>query len=178
MKIITHKFLDKYSIVGKKILIIGTFNPSVECNKAEFFYGRARNYFWTLLPVAFHEEDLKSKTVQDKIDFLNKYDIELTDLIHSVEMNKEDICNYSDEKLQAVKKWNVDNILNILKKGKVERVYFTRKTFSNIANIKVQIEKIQQYCNEKNIDFTYLSTPSRPPKYRNKQQEWNIAFRK
>ncbi|MFA5233434.1 MAG: hypothetical protein WC390_03465 [Sulfurimonas sp.] len=42
--IVKHKFLDLYPLVGKKTLIIRTFNPDVPCNKAEFFYGRAKDF--------------------------------------------------------------------------------------------------------------------------------------
>ena len=63
------KFLDKYPMAGKKIVIIGTFNPDVEENKAEFFYGRSRNYFWNLLPKVFGYEPLKEKDIEEKIKF-------------------------------------------------------------------------------------------------------------
>ena len=62
--LVKHKFLDKYPMAGKKIVIIGTFNPDVEENKAEFFYGRSRNYFWNLLPKVFGYEPLKEKDIK------------------------------------------------------------------------------------------------------------------
>ena len=64
--ILKHKFLDLFPLQGKKILIIGTFNPDVTCNDAEFFYGRAKNFFWRLLPEVFGEESLKGDVQKQK----------------------------------------------------------------------------------------------------------------
>lgn len=71
---VKHKFLKSYPLQGKKILIIGTFNPDVPCNKAEFFYGRAKNYFWDLLPSMFGKESLKGD-VQKQKEFLELHKI-------------------------------------------------------------------------------------------------------
>lgn len=34
--LVKYKFLNSYLLVGKKILIIGTFNHDVPCNKPEY----------------------------------------------------------------------------------------------------------------------------------------------
>ncbi len=174
--VVKHKFLDKYPIEGKKIFFIGTFNPDIGENKAEFFYGRGRNYFWNLLPRVFGCEPLKEKSVEEKIKFLNDYDIELTDLIYEVDIDEKNIDNYSDENLKNVITWNSENIIDILKKGKTKEVYFTRKTFTNIDNIKNEIEKIKSFCEENGIKFRCLPTPAR---YENdeKLNKWKEKFK-
>ncbi len=159
--LVKHKFLDLYPLQGKKILIIGTFNPDVACNKAEFFYGRIQNYFWTLLPKVFSKESLKGD-VQKQKEFLELHDIELSDLILSVELSKEDICSYGDDKLTNVIEYNTDNIIKSLAKGKTKEVYFTRKSFDkSVENIKKDIYKIKEYCEQNGIKFRFLPTPAR-----------------
>jgi G:T/U-mismatch repair DNA glycosylase len=173
--LVKHKFLDSYPLVGKKILIIGTFNPDVPCNGAEFFYGRAKNYFWDLLPSMFAKESLKGD-VQKQKKFLELHDIELSDLILSVELSKEDICSYGDDKLTNVIEYNTDNILEILKKGKTKEVYFTRKSFDkSVENIKTEIYKIKDFCEKNSIKFRFLPTPARFLTEK-KCQEWRECF--
>lgn len=70
--IIKHKFLDLFPLQGKKILIIGTFNPDVTCNDAKFFYGRAKNFFWRLLPEVFGKESLKGNIKGQKEFYLTR----------------------------------------------------------------------------------------------------------
>lgn len=174
--IVKDKFLDKYPIVGKKILIIGTFNPDIICNEATYFYGRRRNYFWDLLPSAFDSKSLKDELVEEKINFLKTTNIELTDLILLANISEEDVPFYGDDKLQNVLKWNTDNILNVLKKNKTQKVYFSRKSFDQkVKNIKDEIYKIKDFCEENNIKFEFLPTPAR---YKNtkKIQEWKAKF--
>ena len=174
--IIKHKFLYKYPIIGNKILIIGTFNPDIICNEAKFFYGRKRNYFWNLLPSVFNSEPLKYKSIESKINFLKINDIELTDLILSVDISEDDIPFYGDDKLNKVIEWNTSNIIDILKKYNTQEVYFTRKSFdSKVKNIKIEIDKIKDFCKNNRIKFEFLPTPSR---YGNdkKIEEWKSRF--
>lgn len=78
---VQHRFLDHQINPETETLIIGTFNPETVDNKAEFFYGRSRNYLWRLLPTAFGETDLKNASKQEKLEFIQKYKIDLTDLL-------------------------------------------------------------------------------------------------
>jgi G:T/U-mismatch repair DNA glycosylase len=173
--ILKHKFLDLYPLQGKKTLIIGTFNPDVTCNDAEFFYGRVKNFFWRLLPEVFGEENLKGD-VQKQKEFLKEHDIELSDLILSVEMNPEDICSYGDDKLTNIIEYNTDNIINFLLKGATKEVYFTRKSFDkSVTCIKEEIYKIKEFCNSNEIKFGFLPTPSRFYSEK-KLEEWRSAF--
>lgn len=172
---IKHKFLELYPLQGKKILIIGTFNPDVTCNGAEFFYGRAKNFFWRLLPEVFGKESLKGD-VQKQKEFLKEYDIELSDLILSVEMKEEDICNYGDDKLTNVIEYNTDNIIKSLSKRTTKEVYFTRKSFDkSVTCIKEEIYKVKEFCEKNGIKFRFLPTPSRF--YNEKKlSEWEKCF--
>lgn len=175
--IVKHRFLNKYPIIGKKILIIGTFNPDIICNEATYFYGRKRNYFWDLLPSIFGDKSLKDKSVEKKINFLKINNIELTDLILSVDISEEDIPFYGDDKLRKVIEWNTNNILNVLNKNNTIEVYFTRKSFdTKVKKIKDEIYKIKNFCEEKNIKFEFLPTPAR---YINekKLKEWKAKFK-
>ncbi|MFA5455801.1 MAG: hypothetical protein WC272_10865 [Sulfurimonas sp.] len=175
--IVKHKFLKSYPLQGKKMLIIGTFNPDVPCNGAEFFYGRVKNYFWDLLPSMFGRESLKGD-VQKQKEFLELYDIELSDLILSVELSKEDICSYGDDKLTNVIEYNTDNIIKSLAKGKTREVYFTRKSFDkSVENIKIEIYKIKDFCEKNKIKFRFLPTPARFAANEKKRQEWRECFR-
>lgn len=176
--LVKHKFLKSYPLEGKKILIVGTFNPDVPCNKAEFFYGRAKNYFWDLLPSMFGKESLKGDVPKQK-EFLETYDIELSDLILLVALNEADICNYGDDKLKDVKEYNTDNILEILKKSNTKEVYFTRKSFDkSVENIKKEIVKIKDFCDKNSIKFRFLPTPARFAANEKKRQEWRECFNK
>lgn len=157
---IEHKFKD-YKISNEtNILIIGTFNPNISKNEATFFYGRKRNFLWSLLPKVFDEESLKDKSTKLKLDFMHTYKIDFIDLISEVEIEKGRENDYSDEYLDnKILRWN--NIIEIIKDNPIKEVYFTRKTFSNIKNIKNKISNIEKYCNENKIKFYCLDTPAR-----------------
>lgn len=175
--IINHKFIKDNPIYGKEILIIGTFNPNIEDNEANFFYSRKRNYFWELLNEVFEEtnnfEDENS--IKNKKSFINNKNIELTDLIISVDINESNLGKYSDELLINVEKWNTDEILYILKKQKTKKVFFTRKSFNKVNFIKIQIKRIEEFCLENEIIFQYLPTPSRFINDK-KIKEWKNKF--
>lgn len=172
---IRHKFLKDRPLTCKKILIIGTFNPDVECNDAEFFYGRVKNFFWVLLPAMFDEKSIKGD-VESQKKFLSEHDIELTDLILTVNMDEKESCSYGDDKLQNVIQYNTDNILRCLEQGRTKEVYFTRKSFDkSVAGIKNEITKIKEYCDKNDIKFRFLPTPSRF--YNEKKlEEWKTCF--
>jgi G:T/U-mismatch repair DNA glycosylase len=173
--LVKHKFLNSYPLQGKKILIIGTFNPDVTCNDAEFFYGRAKNFFWRLLPEVFGKESLKGDVKRQK-EFLAQHDIELSDLILSVEMRQKYICSYGDDKLTHVIEYNTENIIKTLSNGRTKEVYFTRKSFDkSVQNIRDEIYKIKEFCEVNDIKFDFLPTPSRF--YNEKKlQEWRSVF--
>ena len=171
MNTVKHRFLDHQINQDTETLIIGTFNPETADNDAEFFYGRSRNYLWRLLPTAFGETDLKSATKKEKLEFIRKNRIDLVDLIEEIQVEEGQEANYYDGYIDSrVTCWrNIIEIINYL--PNLKRVCFTRKTFSDIPNMKKQLDLIQHQCEKKEIPFKALTTPARF--YReDKQNEW------
>jgi G:T/U-mismatch repair DNA glycosylase len=169
---VQHRFLNHQINPNTETLIIGTFNPETSDNDAEFFYGRSRNYLWRLLPKAFWETDLKGSSKPKKVEFIQKYKIDFTDLIEEIQVEEGQEANYYDGYIDnKVTQWKniialIDNLPNL------KRVCFTRKTFSDIPNMKKQLSEIQNHCNKKGIAFQALTTPARF--YReDKQSEWS-----
>lgn len=171
MTTVRHRFLDHQINQGTETLIIGTFNPETANNDAEFFYGRSRNYLWRLLPTAFGENDLKGASKQEKLEFIRKHKIDLIDLIKEIEVDAGQEANFYDGYIDSkVTGWrNIIALINSL--PNLKRVCFTRKTFSDIPNMKKQLDAIRQHCENKKISFKELTTPARF--YReDKQTEW------
>ena len=171
MTTVRHRFLNHQINPKTETLIIGTFNPETADNDAEFFYGRSRNYQWRLLPTAFGETDLKGVSEQEKLEFIRKYKIDLTDLIEEIQVEEGQEANYYDGYIDnKVTRWrNIIGLIDTL--PNLKRVCFTRKTFSDISNMKMQLDAIQQHCKNKEIPFKALTTPARF--YReDKQTEW------
>jgi len=169
---VKHRFLANSIPPETETLIIGTFNPDTPDNDAKFFYGRSRNYLWRLLPTAFGEPDLKQATKEEKVAFINRHKLNLIDLIEEIEVDEGEEANYYDGYIDGrVTKWRdiisiIDNLPNL------KRVCFTRKTFSDIPNMKTRLEVIEKHCFNKSIPFKALTTPARF--YRDdKQEEWS-----
>ena len=171
MSTIKHRFLDHQINPETEILILGTFNPDTEKNDADFFYGRNRNYLWKLLPTAFKKTDLKKASKQEKLSFVKQERIDFIDLISEVEVEEGQEANYDDKFIDSrVIKWQ--NIIEeIGKLSNLKKILLTRKTFTGIPKMKIQIETIQDYCFKNRIYFKALSTPAR---FYNetKQTEW------
>ncbi|CAM3556193.1 hypothetical protein [Arcobacter aquimarinus] len=172
--IVKHKFYDECvkKFLDNEILIIGTFNPNIQNNEANFFYGRNRNYFWKILPELWNEESLKGKDINIKKNFLEDKKIAITDLILCIEMKESQINSFKDDNISNVKKWNTDNIIDNLKCSNIKKIFFTRKSFNKSTNfLKMEICKIKSYCESNFIKFEFLPTPSR---YANEKKikEW------
>ena len=161
---IKHKFRDYQINKETETLIIGTFNPDRKGNEADFFYGRKHSFFWPLLAKAFGESNLKDKVKEEKIEFIRQKKIDFIDLISEVKINENEIDNidtYKDKYLDGkVNDWRkvVDEIEKL---DKIKRIGFTRKTFSDIPEMKKRITEIEEYCEQRKIHFEYLKTPSR-----------------
>lgn len=177
MVLVKHKFANHKIQNNTKILILGTFNPDVDGNKAVFFYGRPQNHLWKLLPLIFGENNLKKGSIDKKKLFMKKHKIDFADLIYEVEIEKGQETNYEDKYLdKRVKKWF--NIVKLLENDpSIKEVYFTRKTFVAIPNMKIKIDEIKDYCDKNNLKFECLETPSR---FFNtdKLKKWEIVFNK
>jgi len=171
MRLVKHRFLDHQINPDTETLIIGTFNPDTASNQAEFFYGRGRNYLWRLLPTAFMVTDLKGAMKQHKLEFISKNKIDFIDLISEIEVDEGQEANYYDGYIDNKKiKWR-EIISEIDRLKNLKRVCFTRKTFSDIPNMKMQIEIIKEHCKKKNIHFQAMTTPARFYN-QDKQAEW------
>ena len=177
MKIIRHRFLHLPIDAATEILIVGTFNPDTEKNPAEIFYGRSRNFLWRLLPIALGQDDLKSKSVQDKLNFIRDNKIGFIDLVAEVKVDIGSEINYEDRYIDSrVSAWR--NVLDDIKKlPRLRKVCFTRKSFSDIPQVKKKIMEVEAFCTKNQIDFQNLSTPSRIYST-DKQAEWSDFFRR
>jgi G:T/U-mismatch repair DNA glycosylase len=170
---IRHRFTNHTINQKTETLVIGTFNPDTEENIADFFYGRQRNFLWTLIPSAFNEPSLKGKTKDEKLKFIEKYKIDFADLISEVEVDE--VANYEDGYLDnKVTEWK-DIIFEIDKLSNLKRVCLTRKSFGDIPNMKKKIDEIRSHCEMKKIRFQLLETPARYYSQA-KQTEWTNFF--
>jgi len=91
------------------------------------------------------------------------------------EVEVEEVNNYRDSYLDKNNiKWR-DVISEIDKLPHLKRVCLTRNSFRDIPNMKMRIEEIKSYCEEKNLPFQLLPTPAR---FHNqaKQTEWTNFF--
>lgn len=102
--------------------------------------------------------------------------IDFIDLIETVETEPGQEANYSDNYLDGrVVRWN--NVIGAMESlPRLQRVCFTRKTFSGIPNIKTRVDEVERYCTEKGIAFERLLTPSRIYSEK-KQEEWTRFLR-
>jgi G:T/U-mismatch repair DNA glycosylase len=175
MPTVRHRFSTHKIDATTETLLLGTFNPDVEGNEADFFYGRPRNSMWRLLPIAFGAEDLKSATLPEKLAFIKTHQISFIDLIAEVEVDAGEEANYDDRYLDSrVTVWT-DVIAELEKLQNVRRVCLTRKTLDRIPNMRLRIELIQQYCAASAIEFIFLKTPARGYSI-GKQMLWNACF--
>ncbi len=175
MPILHHRMSHHRLNPETETLIIGTFNPHTPDNKADFFYGRHRNFLWRLMPLVFGEVDLKGADLHLKLDFICRRKVDLIDVIEEVKVEPGQETNYMDSYLdkQDIKWRNV--IQEMEKLTLLKRVCFTRKSFSDIPNIKKEILKISDYCSGHGIFFKALTTPARIYSEA-KQWEWNEFF--
>lgn len=175
MTTIRHRFLNHEINSNTETLIIGTFNPDADDNKADFFYGRERNFLWRLLPTAFGDDNLKDKTRTEKLDFIQRRKIDFIDLISEVTVEAGQETNYDDRYIdRQPKEWR-DVIAEITKLTNLKQVAFTRKTLSDIPKMKTKVEEIQKYCQEHQIPFQFLKTPARTYS-ESKQKIWTDFF--
>lgn len=160
-----------------KTLIIGTFNPEQLWhlnNSAEYYYGRTRNYFWTVLPRFAGLDPIPHGNVNAQLAFLESNQIAVTDLLISIDDadldNQEHVARIKtvlDNKIELFRQftWNTDPILNYIAKQQIETVYFTKLGKAGSVNPRIntfeaQIRKIENYCINKKIPTYRLHTPS------------------
>lgn len=170
MPIIQHKFNSHQLNSQTQILLLGTFNPDIPTGP-DFFYGRPRNFLWHLLPQCWGLEPLKTATLPEKRAFMETYKIDFADLIQSLDVPAGEESNVDDDFIDShVEQWK-DIITLIITLPDLKEVYFTRKTFNGIPNIRAQVKLIADHCASNKIRFCKLETPARfyNPE---KQQQW------
>lgn len=175
MKIIRHRFENHSINPHTEVLIVGTFNPEVPDNEAEFFYGRKRNFLWRLLPASYQQQDLKGASMQEKLSFITTNKIDFIDLVKSVKVEPGQEANYSDAYIDKhIEETNdVTDLIKSLRH--LKKVVVTRQTFLGVPKIKHQVDSICEYCQQNNIAFECLPTPARFYNEQ-KQQVWTKAF--
>lgn len=170
MPLILHKFRDHQVSPNTEILILGTFNPDIPTGP-DFFYSRQRNFLWHLLPQCFGVPSLKNEPLPSKQQFMATYKIDFADIIHSLDVPEGTEGNVDDDFIDGhVSEWK-DIIGLIDSRPNLKAIYFTRKTFNGIPNMRAQVGLIANHCNQKSIRFCKLETPARFYS-ETKQQQW------
>jgi G:T/U-mismatch repair DNA glycosylase len=186
LKIIKHKFLEHEIDPATETLIIGTFNPLADGNKAEFFYSRPRNHLWALIPLAFKEESLKQRKIGNEYDekingkkaFIKRHHIDFIDLISEIAVEPGQETNYDDDYIDSkVPEWGWRDVVGEIQKLRsLKRACFTRRTLSDIPRMRKRIERIQSSCQDRGVYFQFLTTPARPPR-KDRPNEWSDFFK-
>lgn len=170
MQTVKHKFKNLLPSPDTEILILGTFVPQDE-DDTDFFYGRTRNFLWHLLPICWKQASLKDMPLSAKQQFMQRYKIGFADLIDALDVPEGEETSTDDTFVDShVSQWN-DLISLIDSLNALKAVYFTRKTFNGIPNMKSQLRLIADHCQQKGIRMCKLDTPARHFSVE-KQQQW------
>lgn len=168
----THKFLEYLNLnkldFEPSTLIVGTFNPAIEGNKADWFYGRTdKNYFWEVLPRLFGEASLINANPTEWKAFCKRHKIAITDLIASIDdanvsdpEHAQKILTYSDKTIaETFKQHTSVDILNLLTENpSFKNVYLTRGISTTFW--KKQWQPIERYSVQNSLHHQTLLTPS------------------
>jgi G:T/U-mismatch repair DNA glycosylase len=170
MPVILHKFRDHQVSADTEILILGTFSPDVD-DKSDFFHGRPRNFLWHLLPICYKLDSLKEAPLADKLAFMAQHKIDFADIIHSLEVSEGEEENVDDafEDSHILEAKDIIALVDTL--PNLKAVYFIRKTFNGIPNIRTQVVAIAKHCQAKGIRMCKLETPAKFFS-EEKQQQW------
>lgn len=177
--VVTHKFLSHSIDPETETLIVGTFNPLADGNKADFFYGGHWNQLWDLLPEAFQERSLREELAGKQKTFCKRWKIDFIDVITKVEVDAGKETSRKDSYIDnKVVCWR-DVTSEIKKLPNLTLVCFTREKFGGTPNIKRKIYEIIDHCQRSKITFKFLVSPSpaRRLEKKKKQEEWNRVFR-
>lgn len=127
---------------NSRILILGSF-PSVKTREYGFFYGNKQNRFWKLLSLIF--EDKIGEKIEDKKEFLHRYQIALWDVIY-----KCDIIGSSDSSIKNVEPTDLSKIM---KTARIKNIY---------CNGGLSYELYKKY-QRKNLGMDAFKLPSTSP---------------
>lgn len=176
-----------------KTLIVGTFNPRIDDNKAKFFYSRPRNSLWKILPAAV--ENITSKDECEKVSlckcnaeikerFAKDNMIGFVDLIKRVDRaGFIERCGgrikFGDKEMSGLvgeADWE-DVLAEIARlKNHLDRVGFTRRTLDDVPYLREPVQRLEKFCCDNKIYFKRLLTPARGWS-KSKQEGWNVFMR-
>ena len=166
-----NSILKNRDIYNPEILILGTFNPDLNTNKADFFYGR--NYFWTGFKnlfcfnnVQLHCERLATCPYNPSLNEIFSYckNLKLTfaDLIKGV--------------------FNSDDNNTILQRAGKEYLYFNDTEYNLILDSDLEsLDRLNKVnWNTENIIKYLLETPTIKTIYftRNNNNRWKYQIEK
>jgi G:T/U-mismatch repair DNA glycosylase len=166
-----HKFIEYLNLerldFEPTTLIVGTFNPLIEGNKAEWFYGRFDNNFWDVLPRLYGENSMRCCKPNEWRKFCKRHKIAITDLITCIQdadlLNVSHVAmlkTYSDKTIaEKFKHHTKNNILELLKaKQTIKNVYLTRGIGENFW--KKLWKPTKEYSKQFKLNENTLLTPS------------------
>ena len=160
MPIILNKFRNHQVNPQTEILILGVFNPYTE-DAPDFFYGKSRNFLWHMLPQCWGLASLQDANLQSKQEFMLKYKIDFADVIDAIELPQEEDKNPEETLIDShVQQWK-DLVGLVDSLPKLKAVYFTRKTFNGISNIRTQLSSLARHCAAKDLRICKLDNPAR-----------------
>ena len=165
-----HQFHNKDFYVPNwdiKFLFIGTYNPSGG-DTVPYYYGRKTNRHWKLLSEVFNIDfNVHNESFFEDI---KNHKIGCIDLIHSVTFEKEfkELITgkgYKDNELfkkRHIKSYHTDEIINLIRKNNLSKVYFTNTGSALNKEQKLEMQKIDNIC-----EVIYLESPSPASRNRN-----------
>lgn len=160
MPVVLNKFSDYRINPHTEILILGTFTHP-HPNNGEIYFSRPRIFLWHMLPICFKQKSLQNATLAERQAFMNTYRIDFADIILSLETSEGEEEITDDDFIDTHIHQFAPLLETISQLPNLKAVYFTRKTFNGIANIKVEVQKLARYCADKGIRFCKLDTPAR-----------------
>ncbi len=171
----THSAILDVTPYKPEVLIIGTFNPDIPNNPADFFYGR--NYFWRIFENLSNNNNalngrrilangiIRAPNIGRIFELCTQFKLSFADLIQSVNGV---VNNYEDNLLDgyvggglAVN--NVNEIAKYICENKsIKHVYFTRKYANEVQNIWGLWQDVQELVKQcrKDVQFGSIFTPS------------------
>lgn len=167
--IVTHQFLDSgYFFPTWEVnkLFLGTFNPSCG-QQVDYYYRRESNGFWKILKRYNNGNEIGDFTQLREFMRINHFGC--VDVIRSVEFpdtKESDICGngYSDDKLFTVtdftRIYNFEQIKNYIIEHQITNVFSTWGGREKPKEFKVLLNEFRQFCTQRGVDYTPLSSPS------------------
>ena len=162
----TNKFFPNWEV---NYLFLGTFNP-ICGEQLDYFYRRKENGFWKILKQHFDpKNEYQIETFDGLKTFMIDKKIGCIDVISKVTFPDEKrylICGtgYEDSKLFTVKnfirEYTFIDIQNFIVQNKTPKVFTTWGKRENPNEFKQQVDSFKNFCNNNNVCFTLLPSPS------------------